>query len=214
MPTSRNCTTALALQVFICHYFSFDWIKEYVMEKRVRNNVSHVHTVEEQKQIYCVLHFLAKTTYESFPTAAVLVELMKVLRQNEQKRVYSPTTNLDSIYFSVLVGYKIFHSPTPVSKLWKRVANCPLQYHRSSSHHYLQVKMKEMLFPYLGYLPEVDLSEFANIDWKERFIEKCIETDLLFIKNHEKAKATEDLLKYYKSLAVGNFPMLGSRSQK
>jgi hypothetical protein len=78
----------------------------------------------------------------------------------------------------------------------------PLQYHRSNSRHYLEAKMKEMLFPYLGYLPEVDLSEFVSLDWKQRFVGKCIRTDLQFIQTHEKIKATEDLLKYYESLAV------------
>jgi hypothetical protein len=158
MSTSRNITTALALQAFVCHYFSFDWIKEYVMEKRVRIHVPNIHNdihrVEEQKKIYCILHFLAKTSYEWFPTAAVLVELMTVLRENRKRCYYSPTSNLDSIYFSALAGYKICHSSTLVSNLWKRVVKYPLQYHRSHSHHYLEVKMKEMLFPYLGYLPE------------------------------------------------------------
>jgi hypothetical protein len=177
MPTSRNCTTALALQVFICHYFSFDWIKEYVMEKRVRNYVFKANRVEEQK-IYYILHFLVKISYELFPTAAVLVELMTVLSKNEEKLGYSATSNLDSIYFSVLVGYKISHSPPTVSKIWKRVANCSLQYHRSNSQHYLEAKMKEILFPYLGYLPEVDLSEFVSIDWKQRFVENCMQTDV------------------------------------
>jgi hypothetical protein len=125
MPTYRNCTTALALQVFICHYFSLDWIKEYVMEKRVRNYVSDIPRVEEQKKIYYTLHFLAKTSYELFPTATVLTELMTALYQNEAKRCYSSTSNLDSIYFSVLVGYRISHSPTPISNLWKRVTFYP-----------------------------------------------------------------------------------------
>jgi hypothetical protein len=120
---------------------------------------------------------------------------MSVLNENGRKRYIFQTSNLDSIYFSALAGYKISNSPTAISnygKEWlKPVPVSPIT-----------VKMKEMLFPYLGYLPEVDLSEFVSIDWKKRYVENCIEAETQLFQNREQAKATENLLNYYESLAV------------
>jgi hypothetical protein len=212
MKQVRRGLTLSALDVFIHHYFSLSWLREYIIDKKVYR---FVHPDEEisysldenpidRTQMYFDLMFLVRIGHEKYPTAVLLGEIMKLLDAIEGnytrlkgKQPFS--TPLNSIYFSIAISHKLSALQGDLATYWKQVANVPL--HRQLEHnYYLEAKSAESKT--LGYFVE---GEFTKLLFRDELQGEMTETwlkmDIKLRSTLEKCMSRKDLIKYYRSLA-------------
>jgi hypothetical protein len=222
----RRCLTTRALNIFVHHYFSFPWLRQYLLERRVYHFVKGKEKddmdwelelflfdafeppqsfKEDRLQVYFDLLFLVRTAHERNPTAELLQEIMMHFTALEGnmaliKNKNDLTSALNSTYFAVALSQKI--STMPKGNLvdsWKRVARIPFKY-LLERDCYARAKTAELKA--LGYFTDEELPESEIYDdLQKEFAQKWLETDCRLRIVLERKKSKKDLVKYYHSLS-------------
>jgi hypothetical protein len=216
MKQVRRGFTLSALNVFIHHFFSLSWLREYLIEKRLYNFVHYdeeenddlsndENSTEERqllqesrKQIYFDLMFLVRTAHEWYPTAQLFSEIMKHFDALEGNytltdRKASPFTPLNSLYFSVAMFRRTSLTGQLVHS-WKKVANIPLE-KQLENGCYAEAKIEEM-----KALEAFTEEEFSDSEMR-KFVETWLNMDCKLSSVRERTKSQKDLQQYYKFLS-------------
>jgi hypothetical protein len=221
----RRCLTSRALNVFVHHYFSFSWLREYLLEKRVYHFVQKKDQdydedwddlindmmgepqsfKEDSLQVYFDLMFLVRTAHERNPSAELLQEIMKhftILEENPSliKKRSDLFTPLNSIYFAVALSQKISTLQGNLADSWRKVARIPFK-SQLENDCYGRAKIKELKA--LGYFTEDELKESdVSEDLQKEFAQKWLEMDNRLRVALERKKSKNDLIKFYHSLSL------------
>jgi hypothetical protein len=221
---TRQLSTA-GFQIFVHHYFSMEWLREYLLKLKVYDLVG---TSEEdaegdkdeeddyyddyyqdsgseeetvgRAQMYEDLTFLIRSATEWFPTAQILSNIMNLLHGVRWTGgILARNFNIDSIYFTMEIAMKASNSPEPLSSLWRKVLSVR-PYQLSKYDYYQNAKEAEITNNNYSYQRDF-----------EKTLEKTSKTtplDLWTGAEHtvrrfiEGNKSFEDRLKYYQYLSI------------
>jgi hypothetical protein len=222
MKQVRRSLTLSALNVFIHHYFSLPWLREYVIDKKVykfvhydpkqdkewdTDNTSEAlqSLNEDRLQMYFDLIFLVRTAHERYPTAELFSEIMKHFDALEGNytlitRKQAFHTPLNSVYFAVAVFHKISVLKGELAALWKKVADHSLA-SQVEKDCYAEAKAEELIM--LGTVTEDEFSEYDLYEhFKSKLVENWIRADCKLRSDVEKRKTSYDFIKYYELLRM------------
>jgi chemotaxis protein histidine kinase CheA len=214
---NRQLSTA-GFQIFVHHYLSMEWLREYLLKLTVQDLVKGSDEDEEQEvddeyddfyndsrsvepqlkrtEFYDDLVFLFRTATEWFPTAQVLYAVMKLFEVFEKdKSITAHQFNIDSIYFSVEMSIK-----ASVSSYWKKVATIPLGLQWKHGSLYAKAKAKEMANNITSY--ETELYAVFRKPTSSHLLETWQKTDHEVRREVENSKTFDDRMKYYQALSV------------
>jgi hypothetical protein len=223
MKQVRRGLTLSTLNVFILHYFSLSWLRQYIVDKKVYKFI-HYNSEEDEEytldedtteekyallnnrtQMYFDLMFLVRTAHERYPTAELLGEIMKHFdalegHNTRRKNIQRFDSPLNSIYFSIAISNKLSALNEDLATLWKQVANIPLDRQRENDY-YLDAKYAELKA--LGYSIEGEFTEWGlHDDIQGGITEGWLKTDIKLRTALEKRLSRKDLVKYYESLLL------------
>jgi hypothetical protein len=211
----RRSLTVSALNVFIQHYFSLSWLREYLTKVRVTTFVyaddseepsyeDHpLHTLpaaDRQQMVYDFM-FLVHFSYEGNITATLLHEMIAYMETFEGSQKRSPGTASQSIYFYSAITSKANLSKGLLSKLWRDVLRVPFQAQCDHSF-YREAKAEE--FQLLGYGSEIE-SLFANdmpSTVHQDTLKGWMNMDCKLRQTIEKQRSMKDLISYYSNLLI------------
>jgi hypothetical protein len=193
---------AIALQIFVNQYFSFAWLRKYLLEKRFLLTMGN-RDLRFLIQASNDLMFLTRLAYGGFSPATIIPVIFKVL-QSIEKDVLRPVSSeiIRPFYFIAEIQTKIKCSPPPLSILWKKVLTVPLDSQKNYCY-YLQAKAKELALATPGYGSESDLlSAISHTSGSEELIESFISTDWKIRRSIEAQKSLDHQIKYYQSFST------------
>jgi hypothetical protein len=228
MKQVRRGLTLSTLNVFIHHYFSLSWLREYIMDKKVSKCIFYNPENDEEwkeisasyerntraardslqfdrRQMYFDLMFLIRIAHQRYPTAELLGEIMKhfdALERNYtlRKSKLGFDSPLNSIYFSTAISNKLSALNGDLATLWKQVAGIPLD-HQLRNNHYQKAKYAELKT--LGYSIEGEFKEWGlHDDTQGEITEGWLKMDIKLRAAAEKRLSRKDLIKYYKFLLL------------
>jgi hypothetical protein len=205
--------SADAFKIFIHHYFSFSWLREFILEKRVFEIVRYAYDDEEMEeyesgeseerlqafkndrvQMYSDLMFLIRVCLDDARTAEILFAIMGITDEVAER----PTELLKSIYFTKAIQRKISTPNQTLSQLWRKVRRIPLQ-DQSDYTYYCEAKLAEMEL--LGYNMEKNSQRTLSKHSGQTVLMKWISSEFEFQEQTEREKTNQDLVKYFHSLA-------------
>jgi hypothetical protein len=198
MASSKNLTPA-ALQIFVNHYFSFAWLRNYLLKKRICLIVGNSDTLS-LIQASDDLTFLTRLSYEGFPIPSILPVMFSILQAIEDDAYQHLSSELiDKFYFMAEIKTKVKCSTPPLSLLWKKVLTVSLEA-QNQFRYYSEAKTKELALT--GYGSETDLlAAFLN----QELIDNWITADWKMRRSIEYQKTVANQIKYYESLSAEAF---------
>jgi hypothetical protein len=184
MPASRALTNA-ALALFIKHYFSIPWLREYLLNRRVQfeieNKLCDDETISD-------LLFAIRMCNEWFVTAKSLSEIMTRFEDldSEKTTSYRHGTSpfLISSYFIAHITSKMSSPDSSLSQLWRQVAMIPMEDQYKFDYYSLARKREAEL---VGYNQARKLWELLEKNRQSQ--KRCFLTDI--------DKATKTILEPY-----------------
>jgi hypothetical protein len=194
----QNVTTAL--QIFVNHYFSFQWLRKYLLEKRFRLAVENS-DLRFLIQASNDLMFLTRLAYEGFPPVLIFPVLCKVLQSIEKDGLRPFSSEIiRPFYFMAEIRTKVLCSPPALSVLWKKVLT--VHFDRQKDYcYYLQAKVKELTLTTPGFESGL-LTSVSNASCGEELIDSFISTDWKIRRSIEAQKSLDNQMKYYQSLST------------
>jgi hypothetical protein len=211
-----------AFKVFIHHYFSFSWLREFLLEKRIFEMVRYVEQeIEEEErdhrydepsdrsaeeehlrllkdnreQMNYDLMFLIRVCHHWKPTAEILFAIMRIIRNEDD---YRQTELFHSIYFAIAIQEKILTPNIALAQLWKKVLRIPLKQQRRSTC-YFDAKIAEMAVH--GYAMEKDLRLALSRNLNKFVFSTWISNEHEFQEQVERERTVEHFAKYFELLS-------------
>jgi hypothetical protein len=210
-----------AFKVFIHHYFSFSWLREFLLEKRIFEIVRYVeqeneeeerghhyedssdHSAEEERvrclkdnreQMNYDLMFLIRVCHDWKPTAEILFAMTRIIEEDN----YRPSELLHSIYFAVAIQEKTSTPNKALAQSWKNVLRIPLKEQRQNTC-YFDAKIAEMTVH--GYTTEKDLRLALSRNLNKAMFSTWISNEHEFQVQIERERTVEHFVKYFDLLS-------------
>jgi hypothetical protein len=201
-------------KIFIHHYFSFSWLREFILEKRVFEIVRYDDEEEEayylsespgseegfqsfkndRVRMYSDLMFLIRVCHDGVPTPEILHAIMGITEVCAKR----PTELMKSIYFTEAIQRKISSPNQALSQLWRKVLRIPRQ-DQCNYTYYCEAKLAEMAL--LGYKMEKDSQRALRTDSGQTIVNKWVSNEYEFQEQLEREKTIQDFAKYFHSLS-------------
>jgi hypothetical protein len=218
MKRSRACRqlALTALQVFVNHYLSLSWFREYFLLKKIRiltlddcddssdeeddssndewDYADKVDSLKKREKSQYDLMFLVRKASEENPAVEILFLINNLLDAEEFAKV-TTYKMLDPLYLTTEIWIKALNcSDPPLSQLWKKAA---LQ--RGNDSLYGKAKIKEMVLN--GYYStESELFKAVNTSPSGRdIIKNWKDADIKLRRRIEQGKSVADKIRYYES---------------
>jgi hypothetical protein len=184
MRARRDLTNA-ALALFIKHYFSIPWLREYLLNRKIKFEIEN--KLFEDETINDLL-FLIRMCHEWSVTAKSLSEIMTRFEDLDSEKASSyrhgTSTFLMSSYFFAQITSRMRTPDENLSELWRQVAMMPMEDQYKFDYYSLAKKREAAL---LGYQVERKLWEL--LEENRQLQKKCFLADI--------EKATKTILEPY-----------------
>jgi hypothetical protein len=184
MRARRDLTNA-ALALFIKHYFSIPWLREYLLNRKIKFEIENKLFDDETISDFL---FLIRMCHDWSVTAKSLSEIMTRFEDLDSEKIYSyrhgTSPFLMSSYFFAHITAKMRTPDENLSELWRQVAMMPMEDQYKFDYYSLAKKREADL---LGYNVERKLWEL--LEQNRQLQRKCFLADI--------EKATKTILEPY-----------------
>jgi hypothetical protein len=205
-----------AFKVFIHHYFSFSWLREFLLENRIFEIVRYADVDEETydeeetemlqsvqndwRQTIDDLMFLIRVCHDRTPTAQILFMIMKIIHESSQHYTNHgrSTEFLNSIYFAIAIQEKISTPNKALAQSWKQILRIPLK-EQSNNTCYLEARLKEATVN--GYTAEKDLRRALGTISGKSILTRWISSEHELQEQIERDRTTQHFGKYFEVLS-------------
>jgi hypothetical protein len=187
--TASRALTDTALMLFIKHYFSFPWLREYLLKRKVQFEIENASFDDETIND---LLFVIRMCNEWFVTAKSLSEIMT--RFEDLNTTYYPRSTsspfIVSSYFFAHSASKMNSPDEKMSSLWRQVALVPIEKQYEYDYYSLAKKREAEL---LGY--NVDRKFWELLEQNRHLQKTCLDP---YLTAEWKNRAKMELLHYFK----------------